>query len=322
MKKSSIKISHVFFWAAVTALFFFAIARLYFRLTDDFRIANISYEMPYHQEWEVSPLNPHEKEELDRILDQNFSYIGKGAQSYAFGSEDGRYVIKFFKFKHLRPNVFVDLLPNISPFKQYKENLHNRKQRKLNGVFEGYRLAYSVHKKESGLLFIHLNKTHNLHKTIEVYDKIGLSRRIDLDKVVFIIQEKAKTTRTIVNEALRKGDLQEAVARINQIFDLYLIEYKKGIFDKDHGVMHNTGFVDKKPIHLDIGKLTAAEEMKRPEIWQQDMERIAWKFAVWTKETYPQDFPLLSKAIEEYLSSIFNRPFEFANSTPPPRKRK
>ena len=34
------------------------------------------------------------------------------------------------------------------------------KQKKLDGVFAGYRLAYEVHRVESGLLFIHLNKTH------------------------------------------------------------------------------------------------------------------------------------------------------------------
>ena len=322
MKKSKYKLSQIFLGAAVASLALFALARGYFRLTDDFRLTNITYDMPHHQEWDIPSLVKEERGRLESILDQKFYYIGKGAQSYAFGSQDGKYVLKFFKFKHLRPNWFVDLLPRISPFKQYKETLSIRKQRKLYGVFEGYRLAYEVHKLESGLVFIHLNKTAKLYPAARLIDKIGFERKVYLDQVPFVVQEKAKTTRSLINESLKNGDILSAQKRIEQIFDLYLSEYQKGIYDKDHGVMHNTGFVGERPIHLDVGKLTADNEMKNTENWQQDLERIAWKFAVWTKETYPLHYPVIAKSIEDNLSHLFGRSFEFSKSTPPPRKKR
>lgn len=310
----------LFFWSCLAAFFIFGAARLYFKLTDDFRIANITYKMPHHPEWNI-PIGQEEKERLHSILKQKFTYIGKGAQSYAFSSADDRYVLKFFKFKHLTPHWFVELFPPLPPFSTYREKQAIRKNRKLYGVFEGYNLAYAIHREPSGLIYAHLNTTTDQHPQITVVDKIGFERKIDLDSVPFLIQEKAKTTRAVINEALKKGDLQLAESRIGQIFDLYMTEYNKGIYDKDHGVMHNTGFVGEYPIHLDVGKLTKEEEMKRPELWQPDMEHIAWKFAVWIRNNYPNDYPVLASAIEMKLTHLFGRPFDFNTSQPPPPKK-
>ena len=83
----------------------FGIARLYYRLTDDFRLANITYELPFKPSWKVPSLTKEEYSRLAQITNQKFTYIGKGAQCYAFASEDGEYVLKFFKFKHLKPNM-------------------------------------------------------------------------------------------------------------------------------------------------------------------------------------------------------------------------
>ena len=87
----------------LTALFLclatFGVIRLYYNLTDDFRISNISYQMPSRSEYNFE-LSPAQKQIVDNALAQKYHYIGKGAQVYAFASEEGNTVIKFFKFKH------------------------------------------------------------------------------------------------------------------------------------------------------------------------------------------------------------------------------
>lgn len=289
----------------------FGLARLYYRLTDDIRLANMIYEMPHHKEWEISPPPVGEQAQIDAILSQPFHYIGKGAQAYAFASADDQYVLKLFKFKHLKPSWFVDLLPPFGPLKKYKDSQVERKRRKLEGVFEGYRLAYDVHKKPSGILFIHLNPTDNLHKTVLIRDKIGLAHHIDVDKFVFILQEKAQTTRTVINKLLNEGNVEEAKARIGQIFTLYLSEYEKGIWDHDHGVMHNTGFVGARPIHLDVGKLSEAPEMKEAKFSHPDLERIAYKFHTWARIHQPQYSRSLDAYMEDQLSKIFGSTWTF-----------
>lgn len=191
-------------WAAIAILPLVG-ARAYFRLTDDFRLANITYEQPPRPEWDVTP-----EKELKIILQQPFTYIGKGSQSYAFASEDGHYVLKFFKYKHLRPHWLVDALSPLPYFNAYRQKQIKRKQRKLEHLFAGYHLAWSSLRDESGLIFIHLNQTQGLYPTATLYDKIGLKRSVPLDSVVFIVQKKAQTTRQLLDALLTKGDLPAA----------------------------------------------------------------------------------------------------------------
>lgn len=291
---------------AVIGLGLFGLTRFYFRLTDDFRLANITYEMPYRQAWEVPPMTVEEHQQFDQILKQKFYYVGKGAQSYAFKSADDKYILKFFKFKHLKPSIFVDLLPSIGFLKAYKEKQIERKNRLLNSVFDGYRLAYDVHAIETGLIYIHLNKSNNLNKTVILKDKIGLESSIDLDKVPFILQEKVKTTRTVMTELMNDNNIPIVEQRIKQIFDLYLLEYSKGIYDRDHGVMHNTGFVGDKPVHLDVGKLTKDDRMKEKEYYKPDLLLIVNKFNVWFKANYPQHYPTLKAYMDSQMQAIFS----------------
>src|ERR1700722_2869530 len=95
------------FQFACALLLIIAVFRLYFVATDDIRVSNFTYELPFNSKWEVSSPSPEQKALIDKILSQNFTYLGKGAQSYAFESQDQKFVLKFFKFKHIKPSWFV-----------------------------------------------------------------------------------------------------------------------------------------------------------------------------------------------------------------------
>lgn len=304
-------------WILLAFLLIWCMVRLYFRLTHDFRVSNITHQMPHHQEWEIEPLTAENAKKIDAILNQKFHYIGKGAQSYAFVSDDGKYVLKFFKFKHLRPNWFVDSFPNIPPFSSYRDSQTIRKHRKLNGVFEGYHLGYSEDQLESGLLYIHLNTGNELRHTVTVYDKIGWERTIDLDKVPFILQEKAIPLSQMLDTLLSKNDISTAKLRIRQIFDLYLREYKKGLVDTDPGIMNNSGFVNDKPIHLDVGKMIKKESVKKPSKYEPDLEYLAWEVKQWLHKHHPDNENELSEDLSRHLSELFGRTFDFKTAERP-----
>ena len=291
--------------------------RIYFRLTHDFRLNNITHHMPHHQEWEIEPLSAENAEKIDAILNQKFHYIGKGAQSYAFVSDDGNYVLKFFKFKHLRPHWFVNSFPNIPPFSNYRDRQTIRKHRKLNGVFAGYHLGYSENQLESGLLYVHLNVGEGLHRSVTVYDKIGWERTINLDKVPFILQEKAIPLSQMLDNLISKGDIAAAKQHIRQIFDLYLREYKKGLVDTDPGIMNNSGFVNDKPIHLDVGKMIKKESVKKPSKHQPDLEYLAWEVKHWLRKHHPKQEQEISNDLSDHLTGIFGRSFDFNTAERP-----
>jgi len=288
----------------ISSLTVFGIARIYFRMTDDFRIANMTYEIAHNKNWEIPQISSNEMNDLNQILDQKFYYLGKGAQSYVFSSDDGLYVLKFFKFKHLRPSLFLNALPSMPPFENYVTKEVKRKDRKLKSVFNGYRLAYEIHKQGSGLVFIHLNKTSNINKTVTVFDKIGMSHEIDLDQNVFLIQRKGETLRTVMTDLLDRKDLKLAKLRIRQIFDLYISEYQKSAYDHDHGIMHNTGFVADEPIHLDVGKFSSDSKISQREIYKDDLQIIYRKIDLWMKNNYPAYQEEIVKDMHEKLLEV------------------
>jgi len=291
----------------------FGFVRAYYRFTDDFRKGNYMHQVPHHTEWEIAALPHDEQAQLDTILDQKYYYLGKGAQSFAFLSQDGDYVLKLFKFKHLKPSWLIEMLPSVGLLKRVQEEEKTRKYLKLESVFSGYQLAYNLHKKDSGLLFVHLNKNEGPGKKVRIQDKINLWHELDLNELIYVLQKKAVTTRQEMINLLSQGNVATAVQRVNQIFDLYLTEYAKGIYDRDHGVMHNTGFVHDSasvyPIHLDTGKLSPNESMKSANVYRPDLEKIVYKFNLWFSENYPQYYPELHKAMENKLSKIFGETY-------------
>lgn len=299
------KSTRYFFWITFVAVFMFALIRFYYLLTDDIRIANMIYEIPHQQEWEIPPLTSEEKLAMEPILTQKFYYISKGTQSYAFGSEDGQYVLKFFKFKHLKPNWIIDHLPPFSPFIDYRNKQSARKQKKLFGAFTGYLLAYQVDRDESGLLFIHLNKTTDLQRKVTLIDKLGFEHEADLDEMVFFIQKKVVTMRQRMNKQMKQGDISSVKQDIRKVFDLYISEYKKGIYDRDHGVMHNMGFFGDQPIHLDVGMLTRKEAMKQPGEMRKDLALVARKLKIWFNTNYPDAASEILQDMELKINELF-----------------
>lgn len=305
MEKSRRPILNGLKWVLILALLIFILARVYYALTDDFRLSNITYPIPYEESWEIEKPSPTEEKQIEQILAQPFTYLGKGAQSYAFVSEDGKYVLKFFKFKHLRRSIFVDALPPIGYLKVYKDKQKARKERKLFGVFKSYRLAFEVDKDESGLIFIQLNTEGNPKRYATVVDKIGIKREIDLQNYPFILQYKGQTLKFVLDELLKKGDIQTAELRLGQILALYAGEYSQGVYDHDHGIMQNTGFVGDKPIHLDVGKLMREEKMRDKSYAKQDAELVVEKINFWVKKNYPQYSEQISQFLNHQIDELY-----------------
>lgn len=285
-------------YGVLSALLLVGAMRFYYYATDDVRVSNMTYQLPFKAPWEVPELTPEAHQQLTHVLSQKFYYIGKGAQSYAFASEDQQYVLKFFKFKHLKPNFLIDLIPSIPPFKTYKNQVIERKKRKLLSVFNGYDLAYRKNRHESQLLYVHLIPTQTLHQHVTIIDKIGQEKVIDLDAVVFLIQRKGDTLRTRLTQLLEQGQVSEAEKALTNIVKMYVSEYQKGLYDRDHGVMFNTGFVGDQPFHLDVGKFSQDESMRDVQVYKKDLEHVVWKISQWINRYFPQYAAVLTPFLE------------------------
>lgn len=280
-------------------LILFILSRIYYALTDDFRLANISSTIPFRPEWDIPELSSEEKARVFAILDQPFFYIGKGAQSYAFLSEDKQYVFKLFKFKHLRPNWLVGILPDIWPFSEYKRSNIAKKERLIDVTFGGYRLGYEQHRAESGLLFIHLNKTSHLNHDVTLFDKMGRKHDIDLDGFVFVVQQTIIPFKEKLKRAIETGRTEDAIKMIDAVMNLYLSEYQKGIYDRDLGALHNTGFIGDRAVRLDLGKLLKEPKMQDPEVAREHLILVMERLEKRLHQAYPEHSALLMNPIRQ-----------------------
>lgn len=135
--------------------------------------------LPSHpsKEWELPPISPEDRHAIDLLLSQSFTYLNSGSQSYAFLSQNKKYVLKFLKKRKLRPNTWLAYLPlSWNPWHAKLSFFQDKEYRTL----QAWKLAFLELKAEMGLLYVHLNPTCAFHKKILVTDKKGLKKWIEL----------------------------------------------------------------------------------------------------------------------------------------------
>lgn len=262
--------------------------RVWYLLTGGFTLGNIHTNLPYHHSRDVLPLSSEEHAIVLQAFQQPYTYIGKGAQCFAFISQDGKYVLKFFKSKHHKPSFLTRLLPDVPPFAHYLEKKQEEKKQQLDAIFRGYLLAYESLGPDSGLLFLHFNGGGELPRTVSVRDGMGWRWHIPLREAIFVLQRYSDTLGSVLDYALQRGNSCLAKERLKQVVDMYVRGYRKKIYDRDHAVVRNVGFASEQPIHLDVGHLTQASETEELLFFKKDINKTLTRIDNWCKQYYPQ----------------------------------
>lgn len=287
---------------SIIALSLYGLGRLYYYVTDGFTIGNIQSDLQFDPRWEATPSLDHPNEKLvGTILDQKFTYLAKGCQAYVFQSADGRYVLKFFKYQRYRIQPWLTAFSFLPYADSYFTKKLIKKNLKRESFFLSWKIAYQDLKGESGLVFLHLNKTNHLNKVITIVDKMGVTHQVDADKMEFLIQKKASMLGPYLLELKTKGDLSSAQQLVDRILNLVLSEYERGLGDNDHALMQNTGVFEGEPIHIDVGQFVYNEEFKRPELYKQELFSKFYRFHQWLNKEYPQLGQYLTLRMREII---------------------
>ncbi|NGX39058.1 MAG: hypothetical protein KR126chlam1_00378 [Chlamydiae bacterium] len=250
--------------------------------TDGFTIAKIrsspsfSFSCPPKQAEEFSP----------KIFEQPFFYLGSGAQTFAFVSEDGKYVLKLFshhKGRHPLQGIAFALPP---PWKKRLEATVAKRERRLINNFNGYAIASEYFFDESGLLYLHLAKGNELQKTVTLYDKIGVVHKIDLDEVEFVLQKKADLIYPTLALWIAEESLEKSEQALTELVALLHTRGRRGIYDKDPDLETNFGFVDSVPIQFDTGRFKKSSALD-PRTSTEELIRITDRLCQWLDEKCP-----------------------------------
>lgn len=279
---------------------------LYYELTDGFWVSNISSDFAYDPRWETRPLNTVEKKELHQILDQKYKYLGKGCQAYVFASADGKYVIKFFKYQRYKIKPWVEWFSFIPAVEKHKQQRLAHKQEKLDKFFSGWEVAFDELQNETGLVYVHLNKTKDLGQKMVIADKLGFEHEVNLDQTEFLVQKRAVMFTDEIKKLMADGKEGESKKLIDALIGQLLSEYRRGIVDNDHAIMQNTGLIDGKPVHIDVGQFARKPEMADPMVWKQDLFNKTFKFRIWLKDKYPSLGTYVDNEVERLIGPSVN----------------
>ncbi|MBY0528646.1 MAG: hypothetical protein K2P51_00460 [Rhabdochlamydiaceae bacterium] len=277
------------------ALFFFCN-----RQTQGFRYYSLLSDLPNDTRWEVDPLSQKQMEEIHAKLDQPFTFLNSGGWCYAFLGADGKTILKFYNHEHLSlPHIFKHFSwpkllfhsPRISPHERYFQEFN----------FTSCTLVYRHLKELSGLLYVHLNKTEDLHKKVILYDKIGVRHEIDLDRTEFVVQERAELLFDHLEQFHSRNDLSGAKRAINQLLECLLTFSRQGIRDLDQKLYENFGFVDNKAIALDLSSFVFDPEIKRPAVYKKEILFKTQRLGRWIKKHYPELLPHFDEQLNQLI---------------------
>lgn len=285
-------------------LFVFALFKIdhyFFKKNESFCFRNMCANLPFQSEWTIDPARLPSESETACIFRQSFRYLNKGHQSYVFESEDHNYVIKFYRLpSHLRALPWLNR-PFAYHFNSKRQKTKNYNLEKLDITFKSYKLAFEELKKESGLVYVHLNKTANLKRKLKIVDKLGIEYAVDLDTTPFAIQRKAQLIFPTLEHLIQQNDLETAKKIILNVIEMIISRSQKGIVDEDSILEKNYGLIGTHAIHIDFGRFAKKKKLQKSRLFiQQETLKTTESLKNWLADHHEELFQFYQNAIQSH----------------------
>ncbi|MBX9922529.1 MAG: hypothetical protein K2Y01_00320 [Rhabdochlamydiaceae bacterium] len=242
---------------------FFLLNSLCKMLTDDFSTDFLTPPVSQDSVWANTPI----PENLKELIDQEYVYLGKGQQAYAFLSKDGKHVFKLFKPARIafQPSFFgktykigLSKVPFIKSLCVDYSSAHYKEVQKKE--FQSYFNAITLLPEETKVEYVHLASTQYLKKKLKIYDKIGVLHTIDLDNTSFLIQKRVNLLYPTLLQLVKKNEMEKAKILLKNFIaaNLHLID--KNI-DNPTIEEANIGCLDFHIVQIDVGRLLTAQDL-------------------------------------------------------------
>jgi len=238
----------VFYSCVLFPISLFSLLSVYLKVVKPpkgFALKKIKSYHEYHPKWDIGPPTKQQKALLQQIASQPFYYLGSEKECYAFVSQDEELILKFFKQRHMHihspfnmwPLKYIPHIGKLQAVKRVKNaNLRNR-------TFMSYLTSYQRFADQTGVLYLHLNKTHELDKKVCIYPPKGAKINLDLDSMEFLIQKNAIPLFTYLGGLLENKEVERVKQAISSILDLIIARGEVGIANSDADQQHHIGFV-------------------------------------------------------------------------------
>ena len=238
-----------------TLLFLCGFIYIHFvKRTKGFSVKKILSHHTYSPRWDFGNPTPEQTKLLDQISSEPFTLLGSGKECYAFVNESGTIVVKFFKQKHMCTQSILNYIPLAQHLKMLHQETITRRTHHRNRIFSSYQIAYEHLPFQTGILYLHLNKTTNLKRPILIIEPSGKKHTLELDNMEFLVQRRALPIFDIINILIQQNKVEIAKAAITSILNLITVRQNLGIGDDDINCERNLGLIDHQAVQIDIGE--------------------------------------------------------------------
>jgi hypothetical protein len=225
------------------------------------------------------------------LFTQPFHYLDCGNQCFAFASEDGKYILKFFKYANPPIPHFLTQIPLINHLKPLRPHRYEKALWKQKRDFQGYKLAYNHFKEETGLIAVHFNPS-SLPIPITLTDKLHIAHKVDLSTTPFVLQKRA----TPIYQQLRTLAPAQKQQTLINLIKLLKNRISLNLKDDDAHFYSNFGFIDTTAIQIDPGHFIEGT-YPDPEL---ELKNILQPLIEWCKKNDESLIPLIENETLSY----------------------
>ncbi len=260
------------------------------------------------EHWQ-EPLSASVPAHIQEVVKQPFFMIGSGSECFAFASQDGETVIKFFKLDHVRP-VYLHrglLHEDYSAYSaidsswKWRHRLSGIREFRLKRNWKSIQLAFADLKDETALLYLHLHPSTEFTQPLTLHDRCGIAHTLDLNTTPFILQKRATPLLTHFERLLSLGNIPDAQQSIDSLLTLLMTRCQKGIADRDI-VSRNFGYIGTQAVEIDTGSFSPLPLMKEKWLYSQELCYATLELKGWLKQRAPE--------LAHYLESQVNQVLE------------
>lgn len=279
--------------------FFLVISSLWtpFLFKKEFKLPPVYEHIPpYNPNWELGPPS----KEIQGILHQKFSYFSNGNQSTVFLSEDGKYVLKLFRYTRSRFH-FLHSMKNAFK-KKPKMDLMTKITKTLNAAYLGCTDA----KEFTKAVYAHLNLSKNELPIVEINYK-GQTYHLPMDRYRFILQKKVTPFKEALKLARNQPDLLEKymLSFANLLFNRSSLNIR----NSDPNLGPNFGFLGNQAVEIDFGNYHRIAPNQALRI--KEYENLMNRFEEWVRNNMPEHLGRL-----KYLRLKVRSSYDATNEPP------
>jgi hypothetical protein len=266
-----------------------------------FSLHFVESTFPQRNDWEARLSADHDRF-FYVVSQQALRWLGKGSVSIVFATSDNKYVVKF-----------INMLPFKKPSQHgFLKTAFSKKHKKfphdawMEDIFQSARLSFDELQEETGVVYVHLNRTREKIHGLKLCDYYGQSQRVCGDDTCFLMQRRAKPVLKVLTELMDEGKTEEACRRIDQVFDLLISLARKGYVDGDEHLIsnNNIGFTDDRAIYVDTFHFFPAKQLDLVQRMYFECQQRLVPLERWLKLNYPELAAYYLQRRDEVLAAV------------------